>query len=436
MNNPPPGVTPPGAPLGGQQQHPEDPRIRFLRLPRNMSPTQFLEQAFKPLRVDESLIKNPNPITLYLGLWGRTAYVTKTVRRSYALLEMIRLKTGRDPTQPEMDAVLELTSQGACRSSLGLPGGALAGFLWQAYRLRYSMDWEMFFAPQVPPGGRMTAARFMKGWELMGDAGTLGGGRPMLWARLFKVVVAAVTGDFVVGVWASWKEASAWRDDERLRRYTEEVRNMADSAAGIRSRQIREKVLQRQMELEQMRRREQAGETGEGDGGAEFASEYQHQDDASPVAGEERQFARYEQHYPHAGAGGAGGGNDEHTAMPTTRQSPAWWSRSAGSSARQSESADGGDFFGDDDDASPVAPDYRGSSSSRATGGSAWDRIRNNAAQGAQSNSHAAEWSRAERESGRYSERERAQADFDRMVDAERHAGSDSGRGSGGWSKW
>ncbi|PYI26985.1 hypothetical protein BP00DRAFT_429845 [Aspergillus indologenus CBS 114.80] len=420
----------PPLPPEGTDQQPQFPpnRLsppRLLRLPGGTTPKQYLEHFFKPLRVDESLIRNPDPFTLYLGLWGRAHYVATTEMATYRRLATLQRHTGRAPTQAELDAVLEMQAQSARRRSVGLPAGALAGLARQAYVLRYSADWDTYFAPRATttPAGRrvLTWAGFRHGWQLMGDAGVLGGARPMAAARLFKVAVWAFLADFAASAWATLGEVALWRDDPRLaavRREMDRSRPAAEASDPAR------------------RRREPApalatvavGQGGEPGGAPGYGAGVGAGDDGSPVAHGMDDY----------GFSSGGGGGDEHGSTTIsysegTPRSTSWTSRRQHQHQQTPSSSGGGDFFDDgDDDASPVAAEHR-----RPTGGSAWDRLRMNAVR-PQSRPQQADWSRAaqESESESHSEREKAQADFDRMLEAERHAGADSGRRSGGWSRW
>lgn len=112
----------------------------------------------------------------------------------------------------------------------------------------------------------------------------------------------------------------------------------------------------------------------------------------------------------------------------------------------------GTDFF-ESDDASPVAAEYRSGGDSQ---GSAWDRIRQQAGQDSRLGSA---WTRSvnerqqrEQDSGPGSawsgvsstpdserrQREQAQAEFDRLLEAERNmaAGDSEGREKKGWGRW
>lgn len=111
------------------------------------------------------------------------------------------------------------------------------------------------------------------------------------------------------------------------------------------------------------------------------------------------------------------------------------------------EQSQGASFF-DDDDASPTAPEYR-HAEGRSQGGSAWDRIRQhtmsgsssqsgqspqakqeqggwNSWQGASSPGSGSGYSSSNPDWGRQREREQSQAEFDRLVESERNAGTDS----------
>lgn len=112
------------------------------------------------------------------------------------------------------------------------------------------------------------------------------------------------------------------------------------------------------------------------------------------------------------------------------------------------EQSSGLDFI--DDDASPTAPEYRDTNIDGSSTGSAWDRIRRQNAvrpspapqqsampQSSQNPSNSAQNNQTTQGdlngSDQWSEKDQAQAEFDRMVDSERNAGNEKSSWSRGW---
>ncbi|KAL2755937.1 hypothetical protein ACRALDRAFT_1064069 [Sodiomyces alcalophilus JCM 7366] len=148
---------------------------------------------------------------------------------------------------------------------------------------------------------------------------------------------------------------------------------------------------------------------------------------------------------------GAGSVPSSRLGQPTSSQQPAEQTWAAGSKGTASWGADtgsssGADSFGslNDDDASPVAPSARGASSS--SGGSAWDRIRQQARSGAQATSSppkpstepssswgsqtasswgdaGADWPESQGQRDKESSKSKAQKEFDELLERERRAG-------------
>ena len=104
----------------------------------------------------------------------------------------------------------------------------------------------------------------------------------------------------------------------------------------------------------------------------------------------------------------------------------------------------------DEDDASPTAAEYRNTNiGGSQTTGSAWDRIRRQNAAPRQPRQQpgmsepspnpyasSAEFGQSDQEkydSTQKTERDRAQAEFDRMIEAERNAGSEGSPRNRGW---
>ncbi|PLB44224.1 hypothetical protein P170DRAFT_440542 [Aspergillus steynii IBT 23096] len=105
-----------------------------------------------------------------------------------------------------------------------------------------------------------------------------------------------------------------------------------------------------------------------------------------------------------------------------------------------------GQSFFDDDDASPTAPEYR-AAERKSQGGSAWERIRQQTMSGSpeQDQGSRGSWEEASSSGSssgssasspdwsRQRERQQSQAEFDRLVEAERKAGADSWSGGKSW---
>lgn len=235
----------------------------------------------------------------------------------------------------------------------------------------------------------------------------------------------------VTAVWATYEEAKDTMFDPRLASFVAELR-----------RQNPDEVRRRRMAAAQESfRRARMGEAPQQSNGVyadTSGDSYSGGGDDGYAAVSSDEFAD------------SSGSDNSQPAPSRTYSTSTSTSTSQPASSQSARQDTGLDFFDEgDDDASPTAPEYRkgGSAWSRlnpsASQGSAWERIRQqNAPQGSPQDFSRNAGQSSDRSSVDYTsyvdekqrEREQAQADFERMLDAERNGSAASG-GERGWRR-
>ncbi|OKL57432.1 hypothetical protein UA08_07188 [Talaromyces atroroseus] len=89
-----------------------------------------------PLKINREHLQRPNPLLLYAGFAGPWNWERTVMYRISTQLEMVRGLLRRDPTQTELDAMVEHTSREANTRRIGLPLGLTAGSAHAYYTLR------------------------------------------------------------------------------------------------------------------------------------------------------------------------------------------------------------------------------------------------------------------------------------------------------------
>ncbi|KAE8375690.1 hypothetical protein BDV26DRAFT_9124 [Aspergillus bertholletiae] len=365
--------------------------------------TSNTKYQYHSLYIKRDLIANPDPFTLYFGFFGRWNYDRKVTANVLRRVENARVLIQRLPTQDELDAMVTHSSRSLYQERVGAPLGFFGGsaLLWT--QAKKSELYPAYF-PKAGPEGKMPSPG-----EIVEAAKRFVAAEPTVARRAvfvtgFKLLFWSVAGATLSSVYAVYNETKNTMGDSRLKEFVADLRK-----------QNPEEVRKRQMES---RGRRSVGEQQgvvEMDQGGDHASEYSGGDVQS--AG-----VSVPDHRPVLEPVGAGG---------------RW-------GADQSR---GGNFF-DDDDASPTAPEYRTDKGAQAgySQGSAWDRIRQQNTSAPTQPSHqdasnqqsqSDSWSSPLSESDKQREREQARAEFERLIDAERHMGQESAReGRRGWGKW
>lgn len=378
---------------------------------------------YYPLLVKPELIKRPDVFTMYLGFggpWFWESSVTRTIQRR---IENSRVLLQRDPTQSEVDALVENASRAVSQRRMGVPLGALVGYAHALSRIRKETDLPRDRPLPQALWDYVRAAR---------DADPSGLRRLAFWS-MFRVTTWMLLGSLVSTSIATMNDMKATLKDPRLRQLREKLEETVQRRAIVRPTQ------QQQQPLPQAER----------------------------SAGSESQTSASEPAYglPDAYYGRSEGGKEQigswRFPVPERREPEKPMPQTGYSSGGGS----GSDFF---DDASPVAPEYQSvsSTSSSSSTQNSWERIRqqnaglssNSSNQSNQSNvwatisQNASSSSSAQQqtydrsesydteEQARQREREQAQREFDRMLEAERRMSQESsstGEQNGrGWRRW
>jgi hypothetical protein len=367
------------------------------------------------------LVKRPDLFTLYFGFWGENAWTRELGSMITSRVENQYVLTARYPTQEEIDAHLEHGSRTLYYRRIGLPVSAFAGTAYFYNKARKSPD----FPANPTPKSLFDTARNMWKFDINDFRRTV----PSTAFKMLFITTAAVMAS---SGWAVSADAMSTLGDPRMKQFLEdmrkadpeEVRKRKIQAANERVRSIRQGAADIGTQM-----RQQNGQGGSSGGGGYSQDNYD-----SPAAPDPPSD------------------NDAYNATPMSSQSSyesqaepeqrintgAVWARGRGS---QPESKSVLDLM-DEDDASPTAAEYRNTNIDGSQSGSAWDRIRRQNAGGrsprqppGMTNPYA-EYSDHNREhygSGQMSEKDRAQANFDRMIDAERNAGSGGSSRNRGW---
>jgi hypothetical protein len=370
---------------------------------------------YYPLQVRQELIRQPGFFGMYLTFFGKRNWEHRFNEDLINRIENTKLVIQRYPTQEELDCFTEQTSRGIYQARVGLPIGFAAGIIHSLYQIRTATDAPRGFNPAETLKYIRTHAKADPSW--FRQAAFLAG---------FKLFAWSITGVTLSSIYASYKATTNMLMDPRLEKLREEIRNQKPE-------DIQKRKMDRANErYQQVQRAREASKQGA------FAEGQEQGANEGRVSGEQ----------PNTYYGT--GTTDVRESIPTPSQPER---RIYGNRATTSSSTGGSDFF---DDASPTNPNYGtdDSSSSSAVGGSAWERIRqqNISGGGAEQRRSPSQGYRAPQqpnqpssesyeseERNRLREREQAQRDFDRMLEAERKSGDDvSGTGgqNRGWGSW
>ena len=382
---------------------------------------------YNKLQLRQDTIVRPDLFTLYFGFlgtgnWKRNVAgtVTNRVENHYVL-------TARSPTQDELDAIVEHGTRSLYYGRIGVPVGSFIGGAWIYTQARSSPAW-----PHNP-----TPMAILNSMRVSASHGTL---KQVALAAAFRMLFTVSLSGVLSGIYAAYTDAKYMLTDPRLKRFVddmreqkpEDVRKRKLQAASERLRNVRtgDKDIGTQMQ-------QAIGQPG----GYVSGSYEQDSNDSftSPNSYSEYQSSNIPQ--------SSNTSTSDQTSTPVPNGGPVWARGRGTQVANEQKSAV--DFF-DDDDASPTAAEYRHTNIDGTSNGSAWDRVRRQHA-GKRSQPHQqpgtsqlsqnpysgySEYSKADRErygSQQRSEKDQAQADFDRMIDAERNVGSEGSPRNRGW---
>ncbi|CAI7644415.1 unnamed protein product [Penicillium crustosum] len=371
----------------------------------------------------ESIVK-PDLFTLYFGFFGTAAWTKRVATTVNERVENHYVLTERPPTQEEFDAIVEHGTQCLYHGRMGIP---ISSFLGTALLYRQARKSPLF--PRDPtPAALLSTLRTM--WADSALRGNFG-------SAAFKMIFIMTLGSMASSAYAVSQDAMHMLTDPRLKGFIEDMRKAKPE-------DVRKRKIQAANErLRSMRSGEQdvgskiMGTTGGYAGGEEYQLEQV--SDSSP---QPNSYSEY-----------VDSNDTKGNSQSASYESPtsglnagAIWARGRNT---QPESKSALDFM-DEDDASPTAAEYRNTNiDGSPTTGSAWDRIRRQNAAPRQPRqqsgmsqplpnpySSSAEFGQSDQEkydTTQKTERDLAQAEFDRMVEAERNAGSEGSPRNRGW---
>ncbi|KAL4865028.1 hypothetical protein BDV12DRAFT_175298 [Aspergillus spectabilis] len=354
---------------------------RPFNLPRTLEPTAYLKR---------DLIYRPDFITLYFGFLGPTNWLNRYKTNLFHTLERQSLDVNRPLTQAELDFNVERAGRAAYQSRVGLPAGAVLGTI-AAVRDARRNGFFHALAPQKT--GIPTAGALFEGLKNMYKLDRAAF-QSYAGKFVFRVIGWTLTGWILSGFWTAGSATSSLLSDPRMKDFVQEILKHDKAAAQKRRTQA---VMAKNRE-------------------AELA-----QQDAGMESGFPTGYGGYDR--------------------PISRPMPDPYASKPYDTPENNQPQDtdkSASFF--DDDASPVAPEYKGPSQSQSqyqSQGSVWDRIRlqNQSQDPSQpSSSSNSTWNRLDNSntgtsSGAQQDRDRAQEEFNRLLDAERKQGSDSESG-------
>ena len=333
---------------------------------------------------------------------------------------------GRPLTQPETDCFVESTTRHLYHDVFGIPIGTLGGAI-RSYQVvskdpNYKTHFKSFIEAPTWPSFVQGVKNYNAADQAEFRRAVLRGGLRLAWW--------IILGEFIWFQWMNVKDMIRITKDDRMKEFWVDFKKAAaQSSRGNMKGQQREGEEQGQGQGQGQNMGLGSG-SGSGSGSDEEASRF----GASTTTW--------------------GRGEEEEKKVEEQRPRPRWFGRdgagagpAAAAPAPAPVSGDnkGGSFWDEDDDASPVASEYRDDS---VPGESAWDRIRRQNHVGAsqqrtvfkpvqpQSSNPA-----PDSDNGRSSEREQAQAEFDKMLDNERKMSTDGfqstqQKNGAWWGKW
>lgn len=378
------------------------------------------------LQVRPELVVKPDLFTMTFGFFGRRNWQRSV---AYTMMERVEnswLLTGRALTQDELDAFTTYSTRTLYYRRMGVP---LSSFLGTAY-LYYKVRKDAGIPSNASPASVFTSLRNQARIDKAGF-------RSMIAASAFRMLFITTTGAIVSGFAALYSETTNVIVDPRLRGFVEDMRG-----------QKPEEVRQRKLKAASERIRRMRG--GEKDIEGYIVEELQHpgshpeQNDQDSYAYESTPSGSDMTYSTSENDQQSGSAAQQRPVAEAPRRSWGYGGQAASQQGASGESSADSDYFfgGKDDDASPTAPEYRYTSPDGSPAGSAWDRLRRqNAGPSSQapppqqprpqwgqqqdypnSPSYTPAGDRDQYDSNRSREKEQAQADFDRMMEAERNA--------------
>lgn len=392
-----------------------------------------------PLKAKPELLVKPDLFTMYFGFFGPSNWKRSVAVALTHRVQEVWTLTARNATQEELDAFTTHISRGVYYSRIGIP---LSSFLGAAYfynRVR-----------KVPgtPGGVVSPRQLLEALRVKAALDKTAF-RSLIAKIAFKMFFYTMTGGMISSVAGAYTASKGVLEDPRLRQFVKET-----------NAQKKEDIHKRKLEAQRARSRRLRGEGAEldrqfkeelsGGGGYDKRGDYDpySYDNSASESASMESYGDVSQPAQQYGAA------DQ--ARSASRRPQMYGGPPAPQGMGQEQPTSGSDFFfgGGDDDASPTAPEYRHTNADGTPAGSAWERIRRQSGipgsqQASGGSPRMQRWGQPQSSPessdsspsndqdlynyARGPGKERAQAYFDRLLEAERNSSNDGPSSSRGW---
>ncbi|RHZ49657.1 putative endo-1,3(4)-beta-glucanase [Aspergillus thermomutatus] len=393
--------------------------------------------GYAPLVLKTECLSRPDLFTLYFGFLGSRNWLHKNGEHIRDRIESCKIVLNRLPTQEELDAFVDHGSRYIYHQRLGAPYSGAAGMAYLYWRVRNSGLVAHLVPGGLRPGTKPTPGQVLAAVNLYSTIEPANF-RRLLMSGGFRWLFCVLSGSVITSIWGMFHDLKATMGDPRLEQFfaemrqkdPEEVRKRKIQAAIERSKSGREAAVRRAQGLPPV-------EVGMGQGAGAGAGVYAESHEHDQGGGAYGSLDPYSSSSARGSVPSAS--PDKPANLPDRNLQRLYGDPSTTESMRGAPTVDENkatDFF-DSDDASPVAAEYRSDGGSQ---GSAWDRIRQQAgSQGRKDGGLRSAWNRGSLTADNDGQqRDQAQAEFDRLLEAERNMAGDSSEGGEkkGWGRW
>jgi len=394
---------------------------------------------FHGLKLRPELLDRPSIYLPFPRVRGKTLWEMNVLRQVETQIQQMVVLLQRPPSQEEVDAFVPICSHATNRQRLGFPVGIALGFAHTYLGIGKTIS------PETPRPQSLQSflSTFSKiSW------------RPLLAPVAFRVGIWTMISYSFFTTYARYKEAVEIIHEPRLEQFRNELRQVT-------AEDVRRRKLEHSNRVWQARQAEKRAATQKDDSATHSSFEQ-----TSSVSADTASTSSL---YPNSDQSASA--NDGFSSMQPSSPpgyghtdvrhgrwqqsvSPTPGSPVQNESLNSSGNGSSSDFF---DDPSPVSPEYRPNQSASTT--NAWDRVRQGKNKSAnpgptpiQGSSFPNAWdqrNRTDNDSSSYlneerlrqQEKEKAQREFDRMLEAERGASRNDQspileEKRGGWKRW
>ncbi|GIJ99699.1 hypothetical protein Aspvir_003701 [Aspergillus viridinutans] len=391
-----------------------------------------------PLVLKAEYLSRPDPFTLYFGFIGQRNWLHKNSAHVRDRIESCKVMIDRLPTQEELDAFVYHGSKYIYHQRLGAPYCGAIGMAYVYWRVRNSSV-VAHLAPGLKPGQRPSPAQVLAAVRLYSTIEPANFRQLLVWGS-FRWFFWVAAGSVITSVWGMFHDLKETMGDPRLKQFFAEMRDKDPEE--VRRRKVQRVVERTKAAKEAAERRAQGlppVEAGMGQGAGAGGGGYAESHEYDQGGGAYGSLDPYSSSSARESVPSAS--QDKPANLPGRNLGRLYGDSSATESMRGSSTVEdnkASDFF-ESDDASPVAAEYRSDGGSQ---GSAWERIRQQAgsgSQGGQDSGLGSAWNRGSSSpDNERQQRDQTQAEFDRLLEAERNMAGDSERGEKkkGWGRW